>query len=143
MDHLAIMKKEWGLIPKILSGEKTVETRWYRARYAPWDRIRKGENVYFKDVGGLVTAVAEVAGVEQYEVVDDRMRRDILNRYVTRDLGTSLISPALESYTQGKRYAIVIFLIKPSSVTPFDIDKKGFGAMAAWLVISDISVIQR
>ena len=25
MDHVAIMQKSWGLLPKILSGEKTIE----------------------------------------------------------------------------------------------------------------------
>lgn len=32
MEHVAIMKKSWGLTRKILSGEKTIESRWYRFR---------------------------------------------------------------------------------------------------------------
>jgi len=44
MDHVAIMKRSWGLIPKILSGEKTIESRWYKKRIPPWNRISKGKD---------------------------------------------------------------------------------------------------
>jgi len=30
MQHIAIMKKSWRLTEKILAGEKTLETRWYK-----------------------------------------------------------------------------------------------------------------
>lgn len=51
MHHIAIMNGPWNLIPKILSGEKTIESRWYRTRRAPWGGIRAGDTVYFKDSG--------------------------------------------------------------------------------------------
>jgi len=34
--HVAIMRKGWGLTGKILTGEKTIESRWYMNRYRPW-----------------------------------------------------------------------------------------------------------
>jgi len=67
MEHLAIMKKSWGLTDKILSGRKKIESRWYSARRAPWDRIKKGEIVYFKDSGGPVRTRTEVDKVMQFE----------------------------------------------------------------------------
>ena len=54
-NHIAIMKKSWGLIPKILDGTKTCESRWYRSRVAPWDKIRPGDNLYFKNAGEPVS----------------------------------------------------------------------------------------
>lgn len=51
MHHVAIMKPSWKLIPKILSGEKTIESRWYQTRRAPWNGIAAGDVVYFKDSG--------------------------------------------------------------------------------------------
>ncbi|MDO8559127.1 MAG: hypothetical protein Q7R84_02240 [bacterium] len=39
MEHLAIMKKSWGLTEKILSGQKKIESRWYLSKRSPWDTI--------------------------------------------------------------------------------------------------------
>ena len=66
MEHVAIMKRSWGLIPKILNGSKTVESRWYQRRYAPWNKIKKGEKIYFKDSAEPVTIKAEVSKVLQF-----------------------------------------------------------------------------
>lgn len=30
MEHVAIMRKSWGLTDKILSGQKKIESRWYK-----------------------------------------------------------------------------------------------------------------
>ena len=57
MDHVAIMNKSWGLIPKILSGSKTIESRWYKTKRTPWDKIAKGDTVYFKNSGEQVVEV--------------------------------------------------------------------------------------
>lgn len=51
MDHVAIMKKSWGLTQKILSGQKKIESRWYKSKHSPWGKIEKGDIVYFKDSG--------------------------------------------------------------------------------------------
>lgn len=72
MNHIAIMKKSWELIPKIISGEKTIESRWYKNRIAPWDRISEGDTVYFKDSGEPVSAVATVSKVLQFDNLDGK-----------------------------------------------------------------------
>ena len=41
MEHLAIMRKSWNLTNKILTGEKKIESRWYKNKYAPWDKIKE------------------------------------------------------------------------------------------------------
>lgn len=63
MNHVAIMKKSWHLLPEILSGEKTIESRWYKNKSAPWGKVKAGDTVYFKDAGEPVTAKAVVAKV--------------------------------------------------------------------------------
>ncbi|MBI1972386.1 ASCH domain-containing protein, partial [Candidatus Woesearchaeota archaeon] len=44
MDHLAILKKKW--LEKILSGEKTIESRWYKQKITPYQKIAKGDTAY-------------------------------------------------------------------------------------------------
>jgi len=66
MEHVAILKKSWGFTKKILDGRKTVESRWYTTKKAPWDCIKEGDIVYFKDSGEPVTIKTTVAKVERY-----------------------------------------------------------------------------
>lgn len=142
MDHLAIMKKSWGLTKKILSGEKTIETRWYKNKYKPWDQIRVGEIVYFKDSGDPVTVKATVAKVEQFENFDEIQIKNILTRYSAEDLRTTDIAPEIINYTTGKKFCIVIHLTNPQPVEPFAIDKTGYGAMSSWICVEDINQIK-
>lgn len=143
MDHLAIMKKSWNLTSKVLSGEKTIETRWYKNKSAPWGRIHKGDAVYFKDTGCLVTVKATVSKVEQYSNLNNYITQKILSTHSTRDLGTTEISDEINAYTKNKKYCIIIHLIKPKKVEPpFDISKKGFGLMSAWIAVKSINEIK-
>lgn len=143
MDHVAIMKKSWGLTPKVLTGEKTVETRWYKARYAPWDKIKKGDAVYFKDSGELITVKATVSKVEQFKNLDERKTGEILKRYSHKDLGTTDIIPAVREHITNKRYCIVIHLRNPQAVEPFEVNKSGYGSMSAWVCTNDINKLKK
>lgn len=143
MQHIAIMKKEWKLIDKILSGEKTIESRWYNSKKAPWDRIKKGETVYFKDSGGPVEAKAEVVDVKQYENYSDQELQKIVYGYGGNG-GISFVWDKEEvfNWAKDKRYCILIFLGTPQSIEPFNISKKGFGNMASWICTEDIGKIK-
>lgn len=139
MEHIAIMKKSWGLTEKILTGEKTVESRWYKSRYAPWDRIRPGDTVYFKDSGKPVTVKARVVRVLQYDKLTQKKTKQILTNYGKADLGTSNIMPEIKEYILGKKYCILVFLSSPERVQPFEIDKTGYGSMSAWITVDSIA----
>jgi len=66
MEHLVIMRKSWGLTEKIITGEKKIESRWYKVKYKPWDNIKKGENIFFKNSGEQVIIKAQVKKVIQF-----------------------------------------------------------------------------
>jgi hypothetical protein len=44
---------------------------------------------------------------------------------------------------KDKKYCLLIFLANPQKVIPFEVDKKGFGAMAAWVTVPNIDLIKR
>ncbi len=142
MQHIAIMKKSWGLTNKILAGEKTIETRWYKNRYKPWSCIKKGDTIYFKDSGEPVTVKAIVDKVEQYENLTKDKINKLLEKYSSKDLGTDDITKEIKDYVKGKRYTIIIFLKKPTKIEPFSINKSGFGAMASWICVEDVNKIK-
>ncbi len=59
--HVAIVQSPYA--DSILSGEKTIEARFARARRAPYGRVHAGERLYFKRCSGGYFAVAEVVRV--------------------------------------------------------------------------------
>lgn len=143
MDHLAIMKKSWKLLPKILNGEKTIESRWYKNKVSPWGKIKKGDNVYFKDSGEPVTAMVEVSDVLEFSELNPSIVKEILVKYGKQDgIEEKDINNYYEMF-KDKNYCLLIFLKKPKRVAPFEINKKGFGLMSAWITVNNISQIKK
>jgi len=142
MDHLAIMKKSWWLTQKILTGQKTIETRRYMNKSAPWDKIKAGDTVYFKDSWSLVTVQATVFDVEQFADLDEQKRQAILKKYSYADIWTTTILPEILDYVKGKKYCIIIHLKNPQAVKPFEVNKMWYGNMCAWITLPNIEKIR-
>ncbi|MBS3056477.1 MAG: ASCH domain-containing protein [Candidatus Aenigmarchaeota archaeon] len=146
MHHVAIMRKSWGLIQKILSGEKTVESRWYKSRYPPWNKISSGDTIYFKDSGEPVSVKAKAIKVLQFDKLTSEKTKEIFDKYGKSDLGvgklTNEIPREIKDYMTNKNYCILVFFDSVEKVEPFEIDKSGFGSMAAWICAGDIRKIR-
>lgn len=141
MDHVAIMRKSWGLTKKILSGEKKIESRWYKFKRSPWGGIGSGDTIYFKDSGEPVTIKAKVSKVLQFSELTSRKVMDILEKY---GRGDGLKEKDVAKYYKmfrDRKYCLLIFLKDPVRVEPFNINKKGFGTMASWIRVKNIKEI--
>lgn len=134
LDHIAIMKKSWNLIDKILSREKTIESRWYKTIRSPWNKISRGDTVYFKDSGGPVSAKAGIEKVLQFE-----LNENIVSKII-KTYGSSICLNNIPDVVnfRNKNYCILIFLKNPCRITPFNINKKGFGNSSAWISIDHV-----
>lgn len=77
MEHVAIMKKSWGLTKKILDDRKKIESKWYKTKHKPWDSIKKGETIYFKDSGEPVSLTAEVDRTIQFSGLTPKKVKEI------------------------------------------------------------------
>ncbi len=143
MDHVAIMKKSWGLTQKILSGKKKIESRWYLNKCVPWNKIKAGEKIYFKDSGEPASVVATVEKVLQFCDLTPFKVDEILKIYGDDDGIEETDMHAFYERFKDKKYCMLIFLKNPQKIEPFEIDKKGFGAMAAWICTKDINMIKR
>lgn len=136
MQHIAIMKPSWKLIPSILSGRKTIESRWYQSRRAPWDRIKKGDIVYFKNSGQAVTAQALVSKVMQFSFSDITEVEAVVKKY-GKQIGLLHRDP--KTWGRVPKYCILIFLEQPTLLKKsFNINKAGFGSAAAWLCVEEV-----
>ncbi|MFO7710737.1 MAG: ASCH domain-containing protein [Candidatus Woesearchaeota archaeon] len=140
MEHLAILSKERKLLAKILSGEKTIESRWYKSRKTPYRNISINDIIYFKESGEPVRAKARVSKVLFFDGLNEYKILKILEEY-----GERICVPI--SYAEklsGKNFCTLVFIDKVQSVVPFNIDKTGYGLMAAWISVNDIcSIISR
>jgi len=142
MDHVAIMKKSWGLTQKILSGEKKIESRWYKSRCSPWGRIIKGDTVYYKDSGEPVTIKAEVEKIISFSDLFPKKVKQILNKYGKDDGIEENKITDFFNLLKNKKYCLLIFLKNPEKIKPFEVNKKGFGMMSAWITIENINEIK-
>ncbi|MCX6798298.1 MAG: hypothetical protein NTX66_03770 [Candidatus Falkowbacteria bacterium] len=143
MEHLAIMKKSWGLTDKILNGQKKIESCWYSLKCQPWGNIKKGEMVYFKDSGEPVRLRAEVSRVKQFADLTPQKVKDILSKYGQADGLEAVKIPEFWARFKNKKYCLLIFLKNVIKVKPFEINKTGFGTMAAWITVPDIAKLKK
>ena len=142
MDHVAILSKRLDLLGKILSGEKSVESRWYMHKRDPWNKVKEGDTVYFKESGSPVSAKAVVSKVLQFGDLDKDRVSGLLEEF-SDGLGISEERfSSLKERLKEKKRCILVFLENPERIEPFNIDKTGFGLMSAWLCVDDITSLR-
>lgn len=143
MDHVAIMRKSWGLIPRILDGRKKIESRWSKFKIAPWGKVKKGDRVYFKNSSENVIAKASVSKIIQFGNLTPTKVREIVEKY-GGDGGISVRNiDDTYKWAKNKKYCTLIYLENARSIIPFNIVKKGFGTGAAWLLAGNIKSVKR
>jgi predicted transcriptional regulator len=149
MDHVAILTKKYKFIEKILSGEKTIESRWYVNRIKPWLNIKPNEKIYLKNSGGLIEAVADVEKVlffsnKENDTINNVQPYDykkIFNLYA-RDICIQ-DKKNFDEFAKSKNYCILIFLKNPKRLKKaFNINKTGYGNACAWLITNNINDIK-
>lgn len=140
--HVAIMKKSWGFLPKIASGSKVIESRWYNRKVEAWGKVSAGDTIYFKNSGEPVTLSAEVNYVLQFANLTPDKVKELLNTYGAQDGIDDKDLSDYYSILKDKKYCILIFLKSVGKVRPFNVSKTGFGALCAWLTADDVDLIK-
>lgn len=141
--HVAIMRKSWNLTEKILTGGKTIESRWYLKRSKPWDNIKPGDTIYFKNSGEPIKIKTIASKILQFDDLKPQKVKNILEMYGSAGgIDKSDISSYFERF-KNKKYCLLIFLKNVKVVSPIEIDKTGFGSMSAWLTVQNIKEIKK
>ena len=117
MEHLAIMKK--GYIEKILSGEKSIESRFSINRITPFQQISTGDKVYLQETGKPISASFTTGKVLFFSNLDEAKISEIKSEY-----GQQICAEA-EFWESKKnaRYATLIFVEDPIPEKPFKVHK--------------------
>ncbi len=139
MDHLAILNPKIAKIEDIISSKKTIESRWYKHKIKPWNNIKAGECVYFKKSGSSVTAKAKVSKVLQFENPSTIELANLADLYKGQgNINLNMNKLELLDYAIDRPYIILIFLENAEYITPFAINKKGYGCSSAWITLENI-----
>lgn len=132
-DHIAILHRHY--LDLILSGIKTVESRLTGNTLAPYEQIKPGERIYFKQSSGPFRATALADTVEFYDQLTPAKLRQLYNQYNACVCGT-------EDYwfvtKANARYATFVTLrdVLPTSVGPTMKPSQGL----AWFVIDPVVI---
>lgn len=125
MQHIAILKQPF--FDMVLSGEKTIESRWSMVKVAPYKKVSVGDKILLKETGKDVTATANVKKVQFYELTP-KIVEEIRIKY-GKQIGTDKFEDWKS--TLQKRYCTLIWLGEVTSVAPIKV-KRSNGA--GWIV---------
>ena len=128
MQHIAILKQPF--FDMVLSGEKTIESRWSMVKVAPYKKVSVGDKILLKETGKDVTATANVRKVQFYELTPEIVE-DIRIKY-GKQIGTDKFEDWKS--TLQKKYCTLIWLDEVTPVAPIKV-KRSNGA--GWIVLKD------
>lgn len=128
MQHIAILKQPF--FDMVLSGEKTIESRWSMVKVAPYKKVSVGDKILLKETGKDVTATANVKKVQFYELTPEIVE-DIRIKY-GKQIGTDKFEDWKS--TLQKKYCTLIWLDEVTPVAPIKV-KRSNGA--GWIVSKD------
>lgn len=124
--HLALMHGEF--LGLIISGEKSIESRFTKNRVAPVGNVEAGDLVLFKQVGRDLFAVALV-GKAKYGVLDDAAWAFV--RRHADDIG---IDEEYIEYKSNARYYVLVWVKDVHVIPPIGLEKRD---RRAWVVLRD------
>jgi ASC-1-like (ASCH) protein len=58
MEHLMIVKKKYFNL--IISGKKTIETRWSKNKITPYEKVKIGETILIKESGKPIALIKQL-----------------------------------------------------------------------------------
>jgi len=125
--HLVILKKPY--LDAILTGRKTVESRFYRTRHKWLSQISKGDKLFLKASSGPVMATATVAEAKHFDNLTPRQIAELKRQYNRHIAGD-------EQYWREKmnsRFGILVWLKDVQQITPRFIRKFDW---RAWVVLT-------
>ena len=128
MKHVAILKQPF--FDMILSGEKTIESRFSMNKIVPFNKVSIGDEIYLKQTGKQVTAKAEVDKVQYYQLTPEMAEQ------IRKDFGKQIGTDKFEDWetTRNKRYCTLIWLKNVKKISPVEVPRSNG---AGWLLLED------
>lgn len=120
------------VLDKILRGEKTMIVRGAAGRKIPHSRVFEGETLYFIEKGSsLITAMAEVIGVENYVKLSEEEINETLSKNQPK---LQLTEKQLVRW--HKKCLCLVEFSDAREIEPLEFDRQG--NMDDWLILEKI-----
>ncbi len=125
MTHIAIFRQPF--FNMVLSGEKTIESRWAMHKVAPYGKVKTGDAILLKETGKDVTATAVAGRVEFFELTPSLV--DEIRIKYGKEIGTD----KFEDWqgTRHKKYCTLVWLEKVEKINTIKV-KRSNGS--GWIV---------
>lgn len=114
----------------VLSGEKTIESRWSMKKVAPYDKVKVGDELLLKRTSHDVTATAIVKDVKYFDLTPQIA--DEIKAKWNKEIGIY----KFENWNlyRNKRYCTLIWLEDVKQIEPLKV-KRSNGS--GWIVLKD------
>lgn len=114
--HIAIMVEPY--LSLVLSGKKTIESRFSQKKVAPWKCVLPGDAIILKKSGGKIVGVFEASEIKYQEIKQASDILDIKKEYNDR----LCIEEAFWKSKENSKYVTLIFISNLCTFEPFSLD---------------------
>ncbi|MBI4040002.1 ASCH domain-containing protein [Candidatus Daviesbacteria bacterium] len=132
--HLAIMSHS--AIEAVLSGKKTIETRFSKKRIAPFGQISSGDLVYMKIPGGEILGQFRVKKVFFFENLEPDDIEELFKKYDQKlSVGEPEFDRKYQTEKKNSSFGTLIFVADSERfiTSPIKIKKSD---LRGWMVLS-------
>lgn len=128
MKHIAIFRQPF--FDMVLSGKKTIESRWSMKKVAPYNKVKVGDELLLKQTNHDVTATAKVKDVKYFELTP-QIADEIKSKW-NKEIGIYKFEN-WELY-RNKKYCTLIWFEDVKQTQPIKV-KRSNGS--GWIVVKD------
>lgn len=126
--HLAVFRQPY--LDKILSGEKTIESRFSRSRSVPFEKIQTGNIILLKETAGPICAIAVAASIRSFGPLGSGEAEHIMEVYQA----ALQLDHDFRTAKQNSLYATLITLKDVFPIKPIQIRKAD---RRPWVVLKE------
>lgn len=133
--HLAIFKQPF--LNLILSGEKTIESRFSQNKIAPFCKVKKGDVIIMKESGGLVYGEFTAGEVISISAQSEPSE----NIYKAKEYSKEICSDADPDFWQKRKLANYATLIKITKLKHYKIPRHCYEKTSkdrrSWIILTN------
>ena len=140
MDHIVYLDYKAKELYNLTIGKKSMIIRGAMGRKVPYDRVFKGDTLYFVENKGDLLVKAKAKALDVY--FSDKLSREDSFKMIDKYQNKLMLNTALKKRFAGKRYLTLInindFVLLEH---PFEIDKSEYSNMDDWLIVKEINTV--
>jgi hypothetical protein len=141
MDHIVYLDAKSNELEKLLTGEKSMIIRGASGRKLPYDRVNRGDVLYF--INNNAEGNVKLKSIVESVFNSDKLSVEESVALVKGNQNEFQLTEKQFQNWAGKRYVVLIGVSHIEEIKPFAIDKSSYGNMDDWLAVERIDCVQK